>query len=205
MKKVTATTVSLALLTSGCIGVPSGTLNNQGAFGQAYIENQGAQYAYATPERLENLSQAFKNTVPTLINFEFNRSDLDDEARRILDQQAAWIKRFPNVRFTVYGHTDLVGSNGYNHSLGLRRAKAAVAYLISRGVHRRQLQALVSRGETQPLVASQDPERLNRRTLTDVSGWAQGFVGNGMDGKRALIVYNEYVNDEGSEIVSAEQ
>lgn len=205
MKKAAITTTSLAILVSGCIGVPTGTLNNQGALGQANLENQTAQIAYGSQERLEDVSQAFRNTVPTLINFAFNSSELDAEARRILSLQADWIKRFPNIRFTVYGHTDLVGSRGYNQGLGLRRARNAVKFMVSRGVARKQLQAVVSRGETQPIVASAGPERLNRRTVTDVSGWAQGFVGTGMDGKRALIVYNEYVKDEGSEIVSAEQ
>lgn len=205
MKKITLTTASIALATSACTSVPTGTLNNQGALGQAYVENQALQVAYGSQERLQDLSETFRNTVPTMINFEFNKSNLDAEARRVLDIQAAWIKRFPHVRFTVYGHADQVGSNSYNYRLGLRRARTAVNYLVSRGVARKQLQALVSKGETQPLVASGGPERLNRRTLTDVTGWTQGFVGTGMDGKRALIVYNEYVNDEGSEIVSAEQ
>ena len=205
MKKVAITTSSLALLVSGCIGVPTGTLNNQGALGEAYVENQAAQIAYGSQERLENVSQSFRNAVPTMINFEFNSSVLDAEAKRVLTLQAEWIKRFPRIRFTVYGHTDLVGSNGYNHALGLRRARNAVNFMVSRGVSRKQLQAVVSKGETQPLVASPGPERLNRRTITDVSGWARGFVGTGMDGKRALIVYNEYVNDEGSEIVAAEE
>ncbi len=205
MKKVAITTSSLALIVSGCAGIPTGTLNNQGALGTAYVENQALQIAYGSEDRLEDLSQSFRNTVPSMINFAFNSAELDQEARRILGLQAEWIKRFPHVRFTVYGHTDLVGSNGYNRGLGLRRARAAVSYLVSKGVARKQLQATVTRGETQPLVASAGPERLNRRTLTDVSGWAQGFVGTGMDGKRALIVYNEYVKDEGSEIVAAEQ
>ena len=43
----------------------------------------------------------------------------------ILDQQANFINQFPEVRFAVYGHTGLVGSNGYNYQLGLRRARAA--------------------------------------------------------------------------------
>jgi peptidoglycan-associated lipoprotein len=38
------------------------------------------------------------------------------------------------VRFRVFGHTDKVGSNGYNQKLGLRRAQAAVAYLSSLGI-----------------------------------------------------------------------
>lgn len=202
MKTITITAASLAILASGCTGIPVGTLNNQSSFGHSYVDNQSAQMAYATKERLKNLGTAFSNAVPSMVNFEFNKSNLDAEAQRVLSLQAAWIKKHPGVRFSVLGHTDLVGSNGYNRSLGLRRARNAVNYLVSRGVNRHQLSALVSKGESQPLIASGGPERLNRRAVTGVTGFMQNNRGTGMDGKRALIVYNEYVTDEGSEIVA---
>lgn len=190
-----------SLMVAGCTGVPVGTMNNQGAFGQSAVENQFVQIAYATPDRVKDLAQAFANAVPTMVNFEFNKAQLDDEGRRIVEQQASFIKRFPQVRFTVVGHTDLVGSGGYNQSLGLRRARTVLNQLVANGVDRKQLRAVASRGEREPLVSTASAERLNRRTVTTVSGFTHGFVGTGMDGKRALIVYNEFVGDEGSEIV----
>ena len=204
-RTILAATSSLALLAAGCTGVPVGTLNNQGAFGQAAVENQFVQIAYYTPERLKDLAVTFANTVPTMANFDFNQSTLDAEARRIISEQAAFIKRFPQVQFTVIGHTDLVGSAGYNRALGQRRANAVMRQLIAYGVSRKQLRAVASRGESQPLVSTSAPERLNRRAITTVTGHTSGFVGTGMDGKRALIVYNEYVGDEGSEIVVQDQ
>jgi peptidoglycan-associated lipoprotein len=60
---------------------------------------------------------------------------------------------------------------------------------------------VVSFGETKPLVQTPDRERLNRRTVTEIVGFARGYIGEDMDGKRALIVYNEYVQDAGTEIV----
>ena len=194
----------IVLAAAACTDRSVGTLNNQGAFGNSYISNQSAQIAYGSEARLKNLGTLFSNEVPTMINFEFNKSNLDAEAKRVLGLQAAWIKKHPNVRFSVQGHTDKVGSNRYNQSLGLRRARNSVNYLASLGVKRSQLKALVSRGETQPLIASGGPERLNRRAVTGVSGFMQGFRGAGMDGKRATIVYNEFVGDEGSEVVAAE-
>jgi peptidoglycan-associated lipoprotein len=126
------------------------------------------------------------------VNFAFNSAVLDDDARAALRQQADWIKQFPEVRFRVYGHTDLVGSNGYNKTLGLRRAQAAVAYLTSFGISRSRLEAVVSYGKTQPLVYTQSPERRNRRTVTEVSG----FVSNNplvLNGKYAQIIWRSYV------------
>lgn len=204
MKKLAIASASLAVMAAACTEQPVGSLNNQGAFGHSYVDNQSAQIAYGSEQRLKNLGTAFSNQVPTMVNFAFNQSALDPEARRVLGLQADWIKRHPNVRFSVHGHTDQVGSNRYNNALGLRRARNSVNYLVSLGVNRSQLRALVSRGETQPLVASGGPERLNRRAVTGVSGFLQGYRGAGMDGKRAVIVYNEYVGDEGSEVVVSE-
>ncbi len=203
MKKISLS-LSLVALSAACSQQPLGTLNNQGAFGHSYVDNQTAQLAYGSEARLKNLGTAFANTVPTMINFEFNQSTLDAEARRVLGLQAEWIKRHPNVRFSVHGHTDMVGGNSYNQRLGLRRARNAVNHLVSLGVNRSQLKALVSRGESQPLVASGGPERLNRRAVTGVSGFLRTTRGAGLDGKRALIVYNEFVGDEGSEVVVSE-
>ncbi|MEO0960151.1 MAG: OmpA family protein, partial [Pseudomonadota bacterium] len=143
------------------------------AFGGANANNTVAQSAYLKGGILADLSNSFRAAAPDMINFAFNSSELDAEARSILDRQAAWISANPAIRFRVYGHTDKVGSNAYNQRLGLRRAQAAVRYLVSRGVPRNKLEAVASFGETRPLVDTQNRERLNRRTVTEVVGFAR--------------------------------
>ncbi|RMD93235.1 MAG: OmpA family protein, partial [Alphaproteobacteria bacterium] len=100
------------------------------------------------------------------------------------------------LKFRVYGHTDLVGSPAYNKRLGLRRARAAVRYLISRGVNADNLEAMASFGETKPLIVTENPERRNRRTVTEVSGFARNFVGSDLDGKYAAALYQRYVTSK---------
>ena len=189
----------------------AGIATDDGGFGNATMNNvllhSGAQDARVS------LSNRFAETVPTTINFAFNSAELDATARSILDRQADFILQFPEVRFAVYGHTDLVGSNGYNQRLGLRRAQAAVDYLVSRGISRSRLEALVSQGETQPLVATQSPERANRRTVTDVTGFVESRPGE-LNGKYAAIIFRDYVASagiaettqgiEGSEVATTE-
>jgi len=204
MKKITLPALGAAAMIAGCTADPAGTLNNQAVFGQATMLTQSAQLTDLT-EYLRQLSAQFRSTVPTTVNFAFNKSNLDTEARRVLDQQAAFIRQYPDIEFSVFGHTDLVGSEGYNSRLGQRRARNVLNYLVRQGVNRRQLRALASRGESQPIIATPSPERLNRRAVTDVSGRAGAKRrSTGLDGKRALIVYNEYVTDEGSEVISSE-
>jgi len=164
---------------------------DEGGFGNPTMNN--ALYHTGRLQYGEVLAQRFAQEVPTTINFAFNSATLDAEARTVLQQQAAFIRHFPEVRFSVYGHTDLVGSAAYNHRLGLRRARAAVNYLVGLGVERSRLDALVSLGETQPIVATSSEERRNRRTVTEVSG----FVANHpmvLDGRYAQIVYRSYAS-----------
>lgn len=167
---------------------------DDGSFGNATMNNtlvQSGQSTYTI-----NLARRFATEVQTTINFDFNSATLDANARAVLSQQAVWIRQFPEVRFKVYGHTDRVGSAAYNQSLGMRRAQAAVSYLASQGVSRSRLEAVVSLGETQPLVVTDGRERRNRRTVTEVSG----FVANHpsvLNGKYAEIIFRDYVASAG--------
>lgn len=168
----------------------AGSFLDEGSFGNPTMNNmliQSGQKSYAI-----DLSNRFAREVPATVNFAFNSARLDPSAIASLRRQANWIKQFPEVRFRVYGHTDLVGGNSYNKRLGLRRARAVVRYLSSQGINRSRLEAVASFGETQPLVVTTGKERRNRRTVTEVSG----FVKNNplvLNGKYAAIISRDYV------------
>lgn len=168
----------------------AGSFIDEGGFGNPTANNtliQNGDQAY-----VQNLQARFSQQVPNTVNFAFDSAVLDETAKQVLRQQADWIRQFPEVRFRVYGHTDLVGSNAYNKTLGQRRASAVVNYLATQGISRSRLEALVSFGETQPLVVTDDRERRNRRTVTEVSG----FVSNHptvLNGKYAEVIFREYV------------
>lgn len=181
--------LSLGLALAGC-GGPIGSEIDGVGFGNATANNTGVQNGEI--EVRIDLAERFAREVDSTVNFAFNSSRLDVAAMATLDRQADWIRQFPEVRFRVYGHTDLVGADAYNQRLGKRRADTVVNYLVSKGISRSRLEAVVSFGETQPLVLTQQPELRNRRTVTEVSG----FVANHpmvLDGKYAQIIYREYV------------
>jgi len=163
---------------------------DKGHFGNATMNNmliQTGELSYTVA-----LAERFAAEVPDTINFAFDSAELSDEARSILKRQADFIRQFPEVRFRVFGYADKVGSDAYNQRLGLRRAKAAVAYLISQGISRSRLEAVVSYGETRPLIATNAAEVRNRRTVTEVSGFVKSnpLV---LNGKYAEIIWREYV------------
>ena len=193
-KHITAALAGVSLIAlSACSSdwvSEAGSEVDQGAFGNATMNNILVQTG--AEGYMLDLAQRFAEQVPTTVNFEFDRAVLDETARQALRQQADWIRQFPEVRFRVYGHTDLVGSEAYNKRLGKRRADAVVNYLATQGIDRSRLEAVVSFGKTQPIIVTNDPERRNRRTVTEVSGFVQSHP-TVLDGKYAQVIYREYV------------
>ncbi len=92
----------------------------------------------------------FRVSVGDRVFFGLDRSDLSAEARQILERQAAWLQRYPNVQLLVAGNCDERGTREYNLALGARRAAAARDYLVSLGVSGARLQT-VSYGKERPL------------------------------------------------------
>ncbi|SPJ24762.1 OmpA family protein [Palleronia abyssalis] len=197
MKLHTAASAVSVLALLGCASpgplgpnAPLGSGLDQGYFGNATMNNLMVQSGRIT--QVEGLNNRFSAEVDTMVTFAFDSAALSSTARATIARQAAWIRQFPEVAFRVYGHTDLVGSISYNEALGRRRAEAVVAELVRNGVNRARLAALVSFGETQPLIVTQGRERANRRTITEVSGFA-GSGGDLMYGKYAELIAREYI------------
>jgi len=193
MKIIAVLATGLAL--AGCSATgPAGEGRHSHLYGVATAQNINAQIAYGDPaSRVRALNEAFRAAAQDTVTFDFNRTALDSSARAALDQQVKWLKANPHVRMTVVGHADKVGTDAYNNRLGLRRAKAVVAYLARHGISRGRLDAVESRGESEPVVQTEDRERRNRRTVTSVAGFERHYVGDGMNGVYAARVYRAYV------------
>ncbi len=73
--------------------------------------------------------------------------------------------------------------------------------MISLGVKRSNVRAVASIGETRPLVLTEGPNRQNRRTVTEVSGFGSFKKSGQLDGRYALEVYNRYITLENQEIL----
>ncbi len=84
------------------------------------------------------------------IYFDFDRYVLKDEARKILDQHADWLKKNKDVKVLVEGHCDERGTAEYNMALGERRANAAAEYLIDLGIEKDRI-STISYGFERPL------------------------------------------------------
>jgi len=109
------------------------------------------------------------------VHFDFDRADLTDRSKAILDNAAGAIngltQKYPGMKVDLSGHTDWIGTEGYNQALSERRADNVKQYLTKKGVAANRL-TTHAYGETKP-VASNDTEEgraRNRRVeiKTDV-------------------------------------
>ena len=86
--------------------------------------------------------------------FDFDRSDIRDDAAATLDAVADVLTSLDVAEASVSGHTDAIGSDAENQSLSEDRADAVVDGLEDRGV---RTDALPPRaiGETRPVAANE--------------------------------------------------
>ncbi len=96
--------------------------------------------------------------------FDYDQSDLREDARSVLAGDAQWLKKHATVQVLIEGHCDERGTAAYNLALGDRRANAAKEYLISLGIDGSRLRT-VSYGKERPFCteANESCWQKNRR------------------------------------------
>jgi peptidoglycan-associated lipoprotein len=84
------------------------------------------------------------------IYFDFDRSEIRPDARRVLENNARWFRENPSARVKIEGHCDERGTNEYNIALGQRRAEATKRFLAAMGVDSSRISTM-SYGEERPV------------------------------------------------------
>jgi peptidoglycan-associated lipoprotein len=102
--------------------------------------------------------------------FDFDKSDMKPEGRQVLQRQADWLKKYPNVTVTVEGHCDERGTREYNLALGERRASAVKKMLVALGIPANRV-STISYGKERPAVVGSNEAAWaqNRRGVTVVN------------------------------------
>ncbi len=104
------------------------------------------------------------------IHYDFDKDNIRHDAAKILDTLVNILKQYPSMVIELSSHTDSRGSDEYNFNLADRRAKSAVAYLISHGIEKRRMLAkgygemVLLNGCSNGVACSEEDHQANRRT-----------------------------------------
>lgn len=103
--------------------------------------------------------------------FDFDKSVLKPEGKAKLDDLAQKVKAINLEVIIAVGHTDAVGTDGYNQKLSVRRSEAVKAYLVSKGIEKNRIYT-EGKGESQPVADNKTSEgrAKNRRVEIEVVG-----------------------------------
>lgn len=112
----------------------------------------------------------FNQTVGDRVQFVVDQHTLTDQARSILNGQAAWLKANSDYAVIIEGHADEQGTREYNLNLGAERATSVKNYLISQGISAGRMQT-VTYGKERPIAICSDETcyAQNRRAVTVLS------------------------------------
>ncbi len=125
---------------------PAAPLKTQTADASAAIKPAEAQPVKAAAE-----VSAFET-----IYFDFDKSDLSQDARNVLSKNAETLLKSKKAdKIKIEGHCDERGSAEYNLALGERRAKSALQYLVTLGIQPDRL-SIISYGKEKPAVQGND-------------------------------------------------
>jgi peptidoglycan-associated lipoprotein len=98
------------------------------------------------------------------VYFDFDKFDLRADTKAGLDVNYDLMQQFPNAIIKIEGHCDERGTVEYNMSLGDKRARAAMDYLVNRGIPANRL-STISYGKERPIDMGHSEEawQKNRR------------------------------------------
>lgn len=130
--------------------------------------SQGAsQSAVSGAEITRESLKASALAADTLFFFEFDKSDLRQDALDDLDAHAKYLVADRGARVRLEGHADERGTRAYNLALGERRANAVARYLVIQGVNRAQIETM-SYGEERPLSLARDESGWSRNRRVEL-------------------------------------
>jgi outer membrane protein OmpA-like peptidoglycan-associated protein len=108
--------------------------------------------------------------------FAYNEAELDENAKRVLDDNISVMKINQTLSIVINGFADSRGSEYYNKNLSLKRAQAVKQYMIEKGVNGKRILATYGIGESElvnncdnTVECSEDQHQANRRVEFQVT------------------------------------
>ncbi|MCB9073826.1 MAG: OmpA family protein [Bdellovibrionaceae bacterium] len=123
-------------------------------------------------QAVNNLGCAKTEKLEFTLNVQFppGSSKVDPQYVSDLEKFAEFLKKYPETKAQIEGHTDNTGSEKLNYSISQKRAQAVVAYMVKNfGIDKARLTAK-GYGPSQPIAdnATDEGRKQNRRVVAHV-------------------------------------
>ncbi len=120
----------------------------------------------------ENIKPGYVLNLKFMINFTTGSSNIDPnpENEDAINEMLYYMKKYPQIKIEISGHTDNVGGAEYNQKLSERRAQTVRQQLIFKGIPADRITAK-GYGLTRPIADNSTPEgrRTNRRIQAEIT------------------------------------
>jgi len=92
----------------------------------------------------------------------------DPQTDNLIGEFKTWLDKYSGSMLSVTGNTDLVGSDEYNKTLGIKRALAVGKYLEDKGINSGRI-IMESLGESKPVADYLTAEGRAKNRRTEIS------------------------------------
>ncbi len=120
--------------------------------------------------KLTSINEFKDKNIPINVNnlfFDYNQYILKEESYPELDRLVTFLKQIPNLKISIEGHTDNIGSDAFNLELAKKRAEEVEKYLISKGIDEKKMK-IKAYGSSKPVAANDTPENRAKNRRVEV-------------------------------------
>lgn len=179
MNKIYLLAITILVTVAGCT-----TTGTQSGSQSAAVEDQSTSSSGSTGSNVQTYGAGSRSTAgmdaledpshplynllqERTIYFEYDKSEIQEQYRDIVDAHASYLSEHPDVSVTLEGHADERGSREYNLALGERRAIAVQRQLTLLGVQASQIRT-VSYGEERPVAPGHDESSWSKNRRVEI-------------------------------------
>jgi outer membrane protein OmpA-like peptidoglycan-associated protein len=131
---------------------------------QRLAEQKEAEVVQKAAEEQRQYTATIAKLEQPVDDYSVSSTELSQSMEAELDEKAEVLKRYPEKKVVIEGHTCDIGTHNANIHIGMQRAEKAKKYLEQKGIDASRITA-VSKAETEPIVpnTSEENRRKNRR------------------------------------------
>jgi len=120
------------------------------------MDKQAKEIEKSVPgAKVERVGEGIVVEFSSQILFGFDKAGLSEDAKSNLAKLVTILNEYPDTDIEIQGHTDSKGSESYNKSLSLKRAKSVSDYLAAKGISSQRINTK-GMGELFPKYSNED-------------------------------------------------